>query len=338
MMDFSNCESRGSEVVAIQSRGNVPSVVGSIFKSAQLERADCPACGSTKRKFWLIDRNRRNGLDIECDAWRCGNCATIYLSPVPDFDDAVLAFNQHAVEPKTMSLPMKAVNRIVDIWASMWSPGVHWRGEPRDPGRGRRLLSIGSSYGTALRKYADAGWHVTGVDPNPAAIAWSRAHIPGDYYTGLFEDVEIDGQFDFIHCSAVIEHVADPVAFIAKAGGLLKPGGRLLFTTPNGGGAMTRMLKGYSIASWVPFHVVLFTQRGLGLAARRAGLTGQIHSVADPHLASLSIRQWRLRNAAEFSLEKSWDTRGTTLLLAPIWAALNQFGLGEDLVLEATKS
>ena len=44
---------------------------------------------------------------------------------------------------------------------------------------------------------------------------------------------ELDGQFDLITCMEVIEHVADPAAFVKALARRLAPDGLLILSTPN---------------------------------------------------------------------------------------------------------
>jgi SAM-dependent methyltransferase len=306
--------------------------------SQWVEQNECPACGSAERNFWVRDKNRREGLPIECDFWKCVNCGSLYLSPVPSAEDVQEKYSDEHGAPPIRGFWGHQGDRFVDTWARLWSPGVNRRSEPKESGHGRKLLSIGCGYATQLRKYSGNGWDVFGVDSDAKAIEWNRTNAIGTFIDGTFESAEFDVKFDMIHCSAVIEHIYDPLKFIEKAKDLLSPDGRILFFTPSGGGAATKIMSRYSIACWVPFHLVLFSSKGLQLLAQRAGLDARIATIAEPHLASLSVRQFRLRNRQGFSLTKRWDTRITTLALAPVWAALNQFGLGEELALEARLS
>lgn len=75
----------------------------------------------------------------------------------------------------------------------------------------------------------------TGVDLSPAAIETARAHYPtarfevcDDIGTGLV------GQYDVLVSHEVIEHLADQPAHVALMARLLRPGGTLILTTPNG--------------------------------------------------------------------------------------------------------
>jgi 2-polyprenyl-6-hydroxyphenyl methylase/3-demethylubiquinone-9 3-methyltransferase len=55
-----------------------------------------------------------------------------------------------------------------------------------------------------------------------------------DYRAG--ELSELEGQFDLITCMEVIEHVADPAAFVATLARRLAPDGLLVLSTPNATG------------------------------------------------------------------------------------------------------
>ena len=230
----------------------------------------------------------------------------------------------------------KQADRIADTWANLWCPSK--RSQPYDKGTERSILSIGCGYAQALSKYSERGWTVFGIDPDPAAIDWNRKHIQGEFFNAPFEDFEFDRRFDAIHSSALIEHTYDPLGFVKKANSLLNPGGELFLFTPNAGGAITRAMGRYSIATWIPFHLVLFTVAGMKALCQRANMQAEVSTMPEPHLASLSVRQWRNRNKLSFGLQKGWDTRATTMLTSPIWAVLNRFELGEELYVRATST
>jgi 2-polyprenyl-6-hydroxyphenyl methylase/3-demethylubiquinone-9 3-methyltransferase len=77
---------------------------------------------------------------------------------------------------------------------------------------------------------------VTGIDAAPETIAAAREHALGqgleiDYRTGGAEALE--GGFDLVTALEVIEHVADPAAFVAALAAAVGENGLLILSTPN---------------------------------------------------------------------------------------------------------
>jgi 2-polyprenyl-6-hydroxyphenyl methylase/3-demethylubiquinone-9 3-methyltransferase len=100
-------------------------------------------------------------------------------------------------------------------------------------------LDAGCGGGLVTEPLARMGARVTGIDAGADVIAVARAHAADqglaiDYRCGEIAGLLDDAQrFDLITCLEVIEHVADRPAFLAALSGLLKPGGLLVFSTPN---------------------------------------------------------------------------------------------------------
>jgi 2-polyprenyl-6-hydroxyphenyl methylase/3-demethylubiquinone-9 3-methyltransferase len=102
---------------------------------------------------------------------------------------------------------------------------------------GVRVLDIGCGAGLLSEALAKAGCEVLGVDASAEAIAAARAHAAGQglavaYRAGAAEALEGE-KFKVITALEIVEHVADPGAFIATLAGLLAPGGLLFLSTLN---------------------------------------------------------------------------------------------------------
>ncbi|HUZ11595.1 MAG TPA: bifunctional 2-polyprenyl-6-hydroxyphenol methylase/3-demethylubiquinol 3-O-methyltransferase UbiG [Caulobacteraceae bacterium] len=136
----------------------------------------------------------------------------------------------------------------------------------RDPGarrpfEGLGLLDIGCGGGLLCEPMARLGFAVAGIDASEPGVGAARAHagetgLAIDYRCAAAEDLlaEAGDPFDLILAMEVIEHAADPGAFLRAAAGLLAPGGLMILSTLN------RTLKSLALAKigaeyllrWIP--------------------------------------------------------------------------------------
>ena len=118
---------------------------------------------------------------------------------------------------------------------------AHWHSHPHDrrPLAGKSALDVGCGAGLLTEPLARLGAEVTGIDAAPESIAVARAHAAGqgltiDYRAGEVSQLAAEAiRFDLVTSMEVIEHVADPSAFVSALSGLLAPGGLLVVSTPN---------------------------------------------------------------------------------------------------------
>lgn len=122
----------------------------------------------------------------------------------------------------------------------------HWQCDEQGfrPLEGKTALDVGCGAGLLAEPLARLGAKVTAVDAAGPLIDAARAHAEGqglaiDYRVG--EVAALSGTFDLVTSMEVIEHVADPDAFISALAARLAPGGLLILSTPNKT-AMSRLL------------------------------------------------------------------------------------------------
>jgi 2-polyprenyl-6-hydroxyphenyl methylase/3-demethylubiquinone-9 3-methyltransferase len=114
----------------------------------------------------------------------------------------------------------------------------HWSSDERArrPLEGKSALDVGCGAGLLAEPLARTGAAVTAIDAAPELIDAARAHATAqgleiDYRAVPVE--ELDGRFDLVTCLEVIEHVAEPLAFLRWLAARLAPGGLMILSTPN---------------------------------------------------------------------------------------------------------
>lgn len=105
------------------------------------------------------------------------------------------------------------------------------------PLAGRSALDVGCGAGLLCEPLARLGAEVTGVDAAAENIAVAAAHavqsgLAIDYRAGELSTQGL-GQYDLVTSMEVIEHVADPLAFVMALAAHLKPDGLMILSTPN---------------------------------------------------------------------------------------------------------
>ena len=135
--------------------------------------------------------------------------------------------------------------------------------QARQPFEGLRLLDIGCGGGLLSEPMRRLGFSVTGVDASERNIATAAAHAAEqglmiDYRASTAEQLLAagEGPFDVILNMEVIEHVADPGAYLRSCASLLAPGGLMVVATLN------RTLKALALAKLGAEYVLRWLPAG----------------------------------------------------------------------------
>lgn len=205
------------------------------------------------------------GID-EPSYWRCSECGTVQLLPLPAVEENL------AFESEEAAAEMAAAD---DLRREYFLRRLRRLGRAAAPDN--RFLDIGCSTGRFLGLAHQAGWHVTGVEMSAPLAREARAHVPGARI--LTSDIMAEnpaasdplGKFHAIAALDVIEHVLHPAGLAQRLFELTEPGGRILLQTPNAASLRAR-LHGEQWNMLIPeYHFNLFTPPSIRLLLEDAG-------------------------------------------------------------------
>jgi 2-polyprenyl-6-hydroxyphenyl methylase / 3-demethylubiquinone-9 3-methyltransferase len=178
--------------------------------------------------------------------------------------DEVARFSQWAAEwwdPKGKFAPLHRINPVrLGFVREQTLSRFGREGALRRPFEGLSLLDIGCGGGLLCEPLSRLGFKATGVDASEENIGTASAHAAEmglgiDYRSSTAEALLAAGErFDVVLNMEVIEHVADPAAFLRDTAALVSPGGLMIVATLN------RTVKSLALAKigaeyllrWVP--------------------------------------------------------------------------------------
>ena len=227
-----------------------------------LRSMTCPNCGNAEPKTLIltVDVQLPDNPAKRLRVLRCPACtANFYDSQVPP-DYAEPALNNRGRVPfyVQQGAGVSLITR----------PLAQLRREP-----GAAYMEVGCGYGFGLDFALNTrGWHGLGIDPAPlAALGRDALSLPIELRY-LRDDDEARGTMDVVMGSEVIEHVTSPAAFVRTLKAMLKPGGVLILTTPNGDDIDPETPPGIIIPLLSPsLHLVIQNKDSLAALLHQAG-------------------------------------------------------------------
>ena len=106
--------------------------------------------------------------------------------------------------------------------------------------KGKTVLDVGCGGGILSESMAERGAKVTGIDLGEKALKVAQLHslesgVAVDYQFISVEKLaeQQPASFDVVTCLEMLEHVPDPASVVAACAKLVKPGGKVFFSTIN---------------------------------------------------------------------------------------------------------
>lgn len=215
----------------------------------RLTARSCPFCGTDNRSVLT----RPDKLPVAF----CGACECWYVSNIPAETDIRKLYNDYYHGHRPTDLSEKSVSMAFDNAHASINTDWQLQTLSTELGglKGKRILDVGCGPGSFLLSARLKGAEVVGCDLSPEACEFARNKLGIQVYQStLSSSAHSIGDVDAVIMRDFIEHPALPLTEIQAAASILKPGGLLLFITPNGGEAGRDADAG---KAWVGFRVDL---------------------------------------------------------------------------------
>jgi len=254
---------------------------------------NCPVCSFGAAV--LIGRRRYRDQD-----WflaRCSSCGLHYTYPQPT-PDQIRSFysgdyhDELRSEGSTEAAFLPKMLSYRDWLLQHMSPG--------------RSLDIGCATGLFPKLLGEAGFSAEGLEMNEASAEWGKTHYGVTIHIGSLAEVRLPQRhYDLVTLTDVLEHMANPIAFLAGVSEYLAPNGKVFVTFPDIASIESRyyhFLSRLFRRDWlwyrnldVPLHIWEFTARTARATFRRAGFR------------VLAFRREQPEENCDFRLKRVWE-------------------------------
>jgi 2-polyprenyl-3-methyl-5-hydroxy-6-metoxy-1,4-benzoquinol methylase len=274
----------------------------------------CGICGGQARPFLCVRDYNRRVSDEVFHYHRCEECQSLFLDPAPDDlgpyypDDyyqfpLTLAARAAAAEPERHKL---------DLLARYVPQGS--------------VLEIGPGGGGFAFLAERAGYDFTAIEMEGEACRYLEEQVgvkvmhSADPRGAMEESGHI---YDAIAMWHVLEHLRDPIAVLATAARLVRPGGSLVVAVPNPAALQLRIFRRFWTHIDAPRHLQLIPSRRLVEALTRLGLEVVFNTCTDEGGLGWDAFGWQFSTANLLTGPLAWLPRFRLLrLLRPLAAVV----------------
>ena len=247
----------------------------------------CPICGGVSTPFAT-----KRAENIDWHVRKCGRCGHGFVSNRPSTEYLRLYYgstlNSHAHSNASPTPAAASVG---------WKPAVEALRRAGAP-RSGFALDVGAGYGGLAYAFSQAGYNPILLDLSMEVLALADSIPNASGVCCSFEDFNCSYPLSIITMSQVLEHAADPGAWLTHARKLIQPNGLLMVAVPNFGGVY-RLLGTRDPFICPPEHLNFFSVTSLTNALTSARFK-VCHARTDSHvvLAHHAKRFSALRLAA----------------------------------------
>jgi 2-polyprenyl-3-methyl-5-hydroxy-6-metoxy-1,4-benzoquinol methylase len=256
------------------------------LKYAFVPVGQCNMCGAGREEFRVMGlrlnasqgRNPKQASGIAVTVKRCWDCGLVFADPraIPaDLSDHYGAPAEDYWPPAYFDYDPSYFGEQIGTAKQLvkFEPGM-------------RALDIGAGLGKCMKSLNQAGFDTYGIEPSAPfhrrAIGQMGAS-PERLQLSTLEEAQFDREmFDFITFGAVLEHLQDPSAAIARALEWLKPSGIVQIEVPSSDHLVSKVINFYYALRGTnfvtnlspmhtPFHLYEFTLKSFQRNGARLG-------------------------------------------------------------------
>lgn len=218
-------------------------------------------------------------LGTKYDVYECSGCKASFVDPMSnikeEYDliygkenvkDAVYNYYYYIANGvKNLRNPLKALSEYTAIY---W--GVLKAFKDCKVKEGAKILEVGSGLGYFTFALNKAGYEARGLEYSETAAKFANEFFGNNYTQGTIEEYAKNNKekYDVVVATEVIEHVESPESFIEAFLEVLKPGGKIIITTPN---KDVHPKATIWETDYAPKHLWWFSEKGLKVIAGNFG-------------------------------------------------------------------
>ncbi|MBN2057341.1 MAG: class I SAM-dependent methyltransferase [Candidatus Saganbacteria bacterium] len=250
----------------------------------QPDQEKCNLCSSGE--FSLIKDSLRDDKE-RFKVYQCSQCGHIQLLPKPTEEDDKAFYDKN--------LQDKNRNKQIDLEKlqqnQRYDTDRHVELIRSLAAKDKSILDIGAGYGFFVSALIKSGFKkAKGLEISSERRELALGQAPGAILGhDVKEGPEVIGRYDVVTLFHVLEHVADPIAFLKDIKALLKPGGIFICEVPNVRDLLLDNSKEYHDFYWIRAHLNYFDDKGLSFCLKQAGFAIEsVRSVQRYGLLNLS--------------------------------------------------
>lgn len=286
-------------------------------------------------------RDRLHLLDGEWDFFRCQDCGSGVLHPMPSQEQLLTAYPEvYAVDQASQKHWLhRLLYKVETQWfyQSLYRASVHQ--VMRVTGlRGGRMLDVGGGTGRRAVFFQQAGFEAWVLEPDERPLRVAREKFNLNTICGTMEEIDWPAEsFDLVTLFAVVEHLPDPQRTLMAATRLLRPGGWMVVMVPLLDSWQARIFQDrWQGVQETPRHVFLPTTAGMRALLSNIGLILQAWE-GDSVLDRAGIMALSLLPSAKSDIACAstavlprlvWRATGALAMIACIPLALLEGALG----------